>query len=96
MLMRCMGKTQETEPKVKLLLNIHFILTCILYVLYQLALLLCNSGGSLLILEVSYVTVILDTSVMKYCERFIRGRGVLNFPMLLIVLNCFRIFCIVK
>jgi len=46
MLMRCMGKTQEKELKVKLLLNIHFVLTCILHILYQIASLLCNSGSS--------------------------------------------------
>ena len=73
MLMRCMGKTQEKELEVKLLLNIHFVLTCILHILYQIASLLCNSGSSLLILAAKYVSVILDPSLMKYCERFMAG-----------------------
>jgi len=49
MLMRCMDRTQEKELKVKLLLNIHFFLTCILHILYQITSLFCNSGRSLLI-----------------------------------------------
>ena len=80
MLMKCMGKTQEKESKVKLLLNIHFILTCVLHILYELTSLFCNSGSSLLILAFGYVTAILDPSVMKYCQRFMGGgEGCIKF-----------------